>query len=86
MPGLVKSYLQTTAKYLLGLYIPYLVYSLYSYYFLTYFLGYTTITQDKSRQDIQLTNLILIKLENKGPKLDKLALYIIILIIQGKQN
>ena len=27
------------------------------------------------------TNLILIKLENEGPKLDKLALYIIILII-----
>ena len=59
---------------------------LYGCRFLTRFLGHTTITQGESRRDVQLTNLILIKLENKGPKLNKLALYIIILIIQGKQN
>ena len=65
----------------------YTLFSLYSScYFLTYSLGYIIVTQGKSRQDIQLADFVLIKLENKGPKLDKLVLYIVILRRQGKQN
>ena len=78
--------LSLTFKLQLSIYQIYIQSIQLSFSNLTCSLDYTTITQGKSRRDIQPVNPILIKLENKGPKLDELALYIIILIIQGKQN
>ena len=45
-----------------------------------YLLGYTTVTRGESRREIQLADLILIKLENEGSKFNESASYIIILI------
>ena len=49
-------------------------------------LGHATVTQGESRRDVQLADLILIELENQGPKPDDLAPSMVMSRRQGKQN
>ncbi|KAF2186420.1 hypothetical protein K469DRAFT_455732, partial [Zopfia rhizophila CBS 207.26] len=49
-------------------------------------LGHATVTQGESRRDVQLADLVLIKLENEGPKPNELAPCMVMLMRQGKQN
>jgi hypothetical protein len=49
-------------------------------------LGHATVTQGESRRDVQLADLILIELENEGPKPDDLAPCMVMSRRQGKRN
>jgi hypothetical protein len=88
MPSSAESYLRTSAEHLLGLCLLY-------YKCLNFWpaisnkhvlLGYATVTQGESRRGVQLANLILIELENEGPKPNKSAPCMIMSMRQGKQN
>ena len=76
MPGSVELYLWTAANHLL---------SLYYYHLLPRLLadrpiGYSSVTWGENRRDIQLTNLILIKLEDEGPIPHEAVLCIVMMI------
>jgi hypothetical protein len=49
-------------------------------------LGHATVTRGESRREVQLADLILINLENEGPKPDESAPCLIMTMRQGKQN
>lgn len=49
-------------------------------------LGHTTVTRGESRRGVQLADLILIDLENEGPKPNESAPCMIMTMRQGKQN
>jgi hypothetical protein len=50
------------------------------------FLGHATVTRGESRRDVQLADLVLIELENEGPKPDESVPCMIMTMRQGKQN
>ena len=63
------------------------MFSLVEFYLRTsakYLLGYVTVIRGENKREIQLIDLIFIKLENEEPKSDESTPYIIILIKQGK--
>ncbi|KAF2195062.1 hypothetical protein K469DRAFT_756985 [Zopfia rhizophila CBS 207.26] len=49
-------------------------------------LGHATVTRGESRRDVQLADLVLIELENEGPKPNESAPCMVMLMRQGKQN
>jgi hypothetical protein len=51
-----------------------------------YLLGYATVTRGESRRDVQLADLMLLELENKGPKPNESVPCMIMTMRQGKQN
>ena len=48
--------------------------------------GHATVTRGESRRDLQLADLIVIDLENEGPRPGDLAPCMIVTMRQGKQN
>jgi hypothetical protein len=54
---------------------------------LTYLLlGYATVTRGESKRDVELADLIMIDLENEGPRPEDLAPRVIMTMRQGKRN
>ena len=49
-------------------------------------MGHATVTRGESRREVQLADLILVNLENEGPKPDEPAPCLIITVKQRKQN
>jgi hypothetical protein len=87
MPGSVESYLRTAAEHLLGLYSSLLFVTLrISSYTYISSSGHATVTRGESRRDLQLADLIVIDLENEGPRPGDLAPCMIVTMRQGKQN
>jgi hypothetical protein len=50
------------------------------------FSGYATVTRGESKRDVQLADLIVIDLQNEGPRPGESALCMIMTMRQGKQN
>jgi hypothetical protein len=79
-PGSVESYLRTAAEHLLGLHLFVLLrnpsYDVEAGTDLPSS-GYATVTRGESKRDVQLADLIVIDLENEGPKPGESAPYII---------
>jgi hypothetical protein len=49
-------------------------------------LGHATVTRGDNRREVQLTDLVLIDLQNEGPKPDESAPCLIMTMRQGKHN
>jgi hypothetical protein len=84
VPGSVESYLRTSAEHLLGLssFTP-----LRTYVFIrNSSLGHTTVTRGETCRNLQLADLVVIDLENEGPRPNESAPCMITTMRQGKLN